>query len=213
MIHEQDLRHHGASAIDALKKKGSVQHYSKGTCLFQEKEKPSLLYYLVDGVVSFSFYDFSGKHFTVGVASAGTFVGELELFNGQPRISQATALTACEVLSIPAAAFLQTLAESPPLMFAVLQSYSRNIEYLMRFSLTLNAEKRLASVLLALTERQSGSGHYINLSQEALAATIGKPRQLVNQILQGWKKKNIVDLAYRRIELAAPQALRALIER
>lgn len=205
-----------SQGIFALKAAGKHCSYREGEAIFSEGQASDFLYYLVEGVVSFSFHDEGGKNFVIGIASEETLIGELEVFTNRPRISSALALRNSEILSIPKQLAIDIIKNDAELLFEILKYYAGQLEYFLRFSLTMEIEKRLALILQELAGRFGEStslGQEINikLSQEILASMVGKPRQRINQILKSWESAEWIKVDREKITICAGCDLPALV--
>lgn len=202
--------------IFALKEAGKHCQYQEGEAIFSEGQSSEFLYYLVNGVVSFSFHDEAGKNFMIGIASEESLIGELEVFTNRPRISSALALRDSEILSIPKQAAIEIIKSDTELLFEMLKYYAGQLEYYLRFSLTMEIEKRLALILQELSVRfgedtDSGKEINIKLSQEILASMVGKPRQRINQILKSWEGADWIKVNRAKITICSGCKLTELV--
>ncbi|ODA33894.1 hypothetical protein A8L45_08735 [Veronia pacifica] len=200
------LKYASQESRDSFLSMSRKRCYQEGEVLFHENETSELVFYLVSGAVSFTFHDKEGKSFILGIAADNTFIGELEVFNNGPRISQAIALQDSEVLAIKKMHFLEIFRKDASALFHFVNYYAKELDYLMRFSLVMNVEKRLALALVKLANlfgRESGQGICIQLplTQETLAAMVGKPRQRVNRQLKAWELNDWITVKYREVTI------------
>ena len=154
------------------------------------------------------------------ICGPGSLFGELAVLNGWPRNADATALSRCEVLSVPAEAFRGTLVRSPDAMFALLGVLSRRLLQatdLIRDAASLPGPARLAKALnqLAATHaRAAGPGLQLDvaLSQRELGGMTGLSRETINKQLAAWRDMGWIELSSRHITLIGAEALRTLVE-
>jgi CRP/FNR family transcriptional regulator, cyclic AMP receptor protein len=170
-----------------------LQRVPRGAYLFFQGDPAAALYVVRSGSFALLLSSPDGRELVINEMHHGECFGELGLLTGQPRSTNAVARAAGggEVLVIPAKAFLALLDGEPLLARRLLETMARRLrssserEGALAF---LDAQARLARVLLELDELESERG-YVTLSQEELAQRTGLTRQTVAKALGRWRRR------------------------
>ena len=188
-----------------------LQRLRPGEMLFRQGDavRPGTgaFYGLVSGSIKASTLREDGKEAILAVLEAGNWFGEISLMDHQPRTHDATALTPCEVLALPAAAFDQ-LMERPGFSRAICRMLAARVRalYGMVEDATLRSTRaRVARRLLLLARGDATQSPetrpVVPVSQEALAMMLGITRQTLHKELKALVKAEAISLGYGRIEI------------
>lgn len=188
--------------------------------LFRRGDTGRSVVVVMTGFVKLSSVEAAGREVVLEICGPGSLFGELAALNGWPRRADATALSDCEVLSIPADALRTVLVRSPEAMFALLGVLSRRLVLAteqIRDSAALPGPARLAKALGQLAAahgRPSGPGLQIDfaLSQRELGGMTGLSRETINKQLSAWRDQGWIELSSRHISLLAAEALRTVVD-
>ncbi len=181
------------SRLDALARECYFRRVSRGSYLFFQDDPADALYVVHSGSFAILLSSPDGRELVINEMRPGDCFGELGVLTGQSRSTSAMARgpEEGEVLVIPRGAFLAVLNEEPLLSRRLLETTARRLrnsserEGALAF---LDAQARLARVLLALDEEVSDRG-YVTISQEELAQRTGLARQTVAKALGRWRRK------------------------
>ena len=142
-------------------------------------------------------------------------LGEIALLDGGSRSASAEAVEDTTVLILSRPAFLDLMREHPPLVDHLLRSLGTVVRRLSEQAsdfVFLDLPGRVAKVLLRLAEDVAGAIDgvpvEISVTQSSLAEMAGGTRQSVNQILQTFQQRGLLELQGRRVLIAQPEALR-----
>ena len=165
----------------------------KGTYLFFQADPAYAAYLVCSGSIAIVLISGDGRELVINEMRYGDCFGELGLLTGHPRSTAAVARAPgdSEVLVIPRGAFLAILETEPSLSRRLLETMAQRLrasserEGALAF---LDAQARLARVLLGLDEQASERG-YVTISQEELAQRTGLTRQTVAKALGRWRRR------------------------
>jgi CRP/FNR family transcriptional regulator, cyclic AMP receptor protein len=151
---------------------------------------------------------------TIGsIAAIGQWVGDATAFMQAPRWVSMTAGSTLHVLHLPQAAFEAMIEQAENCRHFAINTAEALAEAVTVIANLLqpDSEIRVAQRLLTFlglhgTDRHAG----IDIAQADLATLCGLSRQTLNKVLTTLEARNIIRCSYRRIEVADPQALRAL---
>lgn len=113
--------------INALKNFGKVQKYLKGMYLFQQGDPGADMYIILAGKVSVLISGAVGDNIQVAELSAGNFVGEMSVLEGQSRSATVVVLEDAVTLSIDQANFVKFIASKPEWAFKIMQALSNRL--------------------------------------------------------------------------------------
>jgi CRP/FNR family transcriptional regulator, cyclic AMP receptor protein len=201
----------------ALRERGTVRRFSRGTALFHERQPPDRVIVLLSGRVKLCAATADGREVIFEVRGPGEGVlGELGAIDGQPRVASALALEPVEALVIPTADFIAVVERFPQVATVLLkmlaqrlrESDLRRIEYA-----AYDTVGRVAARLVELAQRygqQTAEGVQIDLSitQEELAGWTGASREALIKALQALRQLGWIDTRRRSIRVRDLEALR-----
>jgi CRP-like cAMP-binding protein len=179
--------------LDALAQKCHLKRVPRGCNLFFQGDPADALYVVRSGSFAIVLSSPDGRELVINEMRYGDCFGELGLLTGHSRSTAAVARAPgdSEVLVIPRDPFLALLEAEPLLARCLLETIAQRLrnsserEGALAF---LDAQARLARVLLGLDEQASERG-YVTISQEELAQRTGLTRQTVAKALGRWRRR------------------------
>ena len=168
-------------------------------------------YYLKKGSVKIFLSSESGMEKTLAVLKPGDVFGEAAFFDGLPRVSSAKTMEKSEIVSIDRPTLLDHFRRNPDLALHLLTFLSRRVRMLsaqvdtMTF---LQADQRLAQLLLQTAERSGNGEQVVHATHEELGSLVGVSRVTVSKILNDFVRKGWVETRYRSLVLLDKSALR-----
>ena len=179
--------------LDQIAARAVRRDWAAGETIFRRGEAGDYLVALAEGRVRLSLGTAQGRELVLRHAEAGDLLGEMALFDAEPRSADAVAAVPTAGFVLHRAAFQQIADQTPALMVAVTGYLCRRLrettDQLESIAL-YNLEARLARFLL-FTLRQIHADDLpdspslrLEFSQSDLAAVLGATRPKVNQALQ-----------------------------
>jgi CRP-like cAMP-binding protein len=143
-------------------------------------------------------------------------LGEIALLDGGCRSASAESVEDTTVLMLSRPVFLELMRDHPPLVDHLLRSMGALVRRLSEQAsdfVFLDLPGRVAKVLLRLAEDVAGepAGDVpveVAVTQARIAEMAGGTRQSVNQILQSFQQRGMIELNGRRMLIASPEQLR-----
>ncbi len=206
--------------LDELARHTQRRRLGDGELLYARGDQPTSLFGVEHGRVRISNTSSEGKELTATYFENGDWLGEISIFDGLPRLTDAVACGESQVLVVPRQAILDLLARQPELYAPFVQILCRKLRMAMEGMsdlMLLPLPQRLAKRLLALAQ-DYGQRHAdgveidLHLPQDELGRLLGTSRQSVSKELKTLEKHGWVKLAYGRIIIVDPQALQAHID-
>jgi CRP-like cAMP-binding protein len=192
--------------------------YKKGAVIFAQGDRGDALFGVVAGRVRISASGSAGQEVFLNIMEPGDAFGEIAVMDGLPRTAAATALDDTIVMVIKRNDFLELLEREPRVAIHLLKLLCERLRWtseLVEESAFLAGPARLAKRLLILASlhgRATGVGRLeLQISQAELARFLGISRQIVNQNLSEWRRREWVDLGRSKIVIRNAEALRRLI--
>lgn len=157
-----------------------------------------------------------GRELLFGLFGAGSWFGEISLFDEAPRPLHAIAMGETEVLVLPGAAFLAVLDAYPQgyrhfarVLCGKLRVAFDQLEDFQR-PLALRLAKRLLDLAAGYGQSTAeGLLLGLHLPQEDLARMLGATRQSINKELQALQAQGLIALRQGQILIRQPEGLRA----
>ena len=187
--------------------------YRRGQTLFHQGDPGDALYVVVDGSVAVVVSNENGDRMVLTTLFPPDLLGEISLLDGGSRSAGAEACEDTAVYILSRAAFLETLREHPALADPLLRSLGGLVRRLSEQAsdfVFLDLPGRVAKVLLRLAEDCGPvvEGAEIPITQGRLAEMAGGSRQSVNQILQAFQQRGLVEVQGRKVLIERPDLLR-----
>ena len=171
----------------------------RGEQVFAEGDPGDALHVVVSGKVKICRGTADGRENVIAVLGPGDLLGELAIFDAQPRGASASAVTDVSLATLAERDFHSWLAEHPAVSLDLLRALAvrlRQTNEAMADLVFTDVPGRIAKTLLGLAERfgtPDGDGVRVahDLTQEELAQLVGASRETVNKALadfaaRGW---------------------------
>ena len=192
--------------IDELLGSCKIKYVAKFEQLLTKDSEADGMYCVLDGKIRVSNVNKEGKELVLTWLGAGTWFGEISMFDGLPRTHDSFAEKDSVLLLIPTQSFHNLLAEHPELYPHFMKQLCERIRLV--FSILdetsgLSLKAQLAKRLLMLANGWNSSAHEneIQVSQESLARLLNTSRQTINKLLQELQHEGLLKVHYSNIEL------------
>ena len=180
----------------------------RGDVLFAEGDEPDQLYVVVAGRIALANKSTDGRESVVALMEAGDVFGEMPLFDGLGRSTEARALEPSEVIAIPYGPVQEVYEARPMLLWSVVAMLSGRIRAMngeLADSVFLDVTGRTAKRLL---EMAGDSDEFVlPVTQEELAGMVGASRERVNKAIAAFVRLEWVEQSERRYRITNRQQL------
>jgi CRP-like cAMP-binding protein len=167
---------------------------------FSQGDPADSVFYLQKGRAKVTVLSPAGKEATITLVSSGQFVGEGALAAAAgPRLSTATAITACTALKIGRDEMVRLMREEhsfSELFMKFLLEHSMRIQADLVDQLFNSSEKRLARILLQMAEfGEPGEPEPFipKISQQMLAEMVGTTRSRVSLFMNRFRQLGFIE--------------------
>jgi CRP/FNR family cyclic AMP-dependent transcriptional regulator len=179
--------------------------YPKNAIVINEGDEAGSLFIIVSGRVQAFLSNESGRTVTLSTQEAGTFFGELSLFDGEPRSASIVTLEPTVCLLIPRQAFLSWLQEHPEAAPNIIRNLTARIRILtesVRGLALSDVYGRLVKALNGLSEPDGDSRLIRNRpSQKELASLVGCSREMITRIMADLARGSYIGIEGKSLRL------------
>jgi CRP-like cAMP-binding protein len=180
----------------------------RGDVLFIEGDEPNELFVVVSGRIALANKSIDGRESVVALMEAGDLFGEMPLFDGLGRSTEARALEQSEIIAIPYGPVQEVYESRPMLLWSVVAMLSgriRAMDAALADSVFLDVTGRTAKRLLELAG--AADEFTLPVTQEELAGMVGASRERVNKAIAAFVKLEWLEQSERRYRITNRQQL------
>jgi CRP-like cAMP-binding protein len=188
--------------LQMLANASTEQRLARGDMLFEEHDESTTLYVVQSGRIAMVLRSIDGRESVVKLMEPGDLFGEMPLFDGQTRSTDARALETSEVVAIPYAPLRQMYDEKPSLLWRVVELFSirlRVMDGVLADSVFLDVTGRTAKRLLEIAG--DANDFSLPVTQEELAGMVGASRERVNKAIASFVKLGWIEQRDRRYHI------------
>jgi CRP/FNR family transcriptional regulator, cyclic AMP receptor protein len=193
--------------LEGLLRYAVRKNFERGETLCEQGAPGDSLMIVLSGAVNVCIYCGLGKEILLDRLGPGGVIGEIALFDGEPRAASVVACEPSLVLSIQRRDVMPFLAQHADVALRIVQALCRKLRRtnaLLEDHASLAMAPKLARGLLRLCagqQAQGEAGGEIRISQSDLGNYVGLSRENVNRQLRQWVESGIVDLGRGRIRV------------
>ena len=192
--------------LDALSETGRYVEKYPGTHLFREGEIAHHAYVIEKGEVEL-YRTIGNSRRVITRADEGSVLGDIAMFQEEPYISSARAITAVRAFQFDRDKLLPVLITRPVVTLRWLVSGLSQLEATQRRVLRLmhrTVKEQVAEMLLDDADERGE----VHISQGTMATLLGASRQTVNEALAELKESGAAETGYRLIRVLDSEVLR-----
>ncbi|MDQ1711583.1 MAG: family transcriptional regulator, cyclic receptor protein [Frankiaceae bacterium] len=198
------------AAWTALRPRLTERRLDRGEHLFAEGDPGDALHVVAEGKVKICRTAHDGRENVIAVLGPGDLLGELSIFDAQPRAASAVAVTDCAFATLSGHDFAGWLADCPAVALDLLRALAtrlRQTNEAMADLVFTDVPGRIAKTLLSLAVKfgePDGTGGVRvahDLTQEELAQLVGASRETVNKALAEFATRGWIRLDGRAVVL------------
>lgn len=194
-----------------------LRTYRNKEIIFHQGDLNRSLFIVMNGKLRIYHITLEGEETTVNILARRQLLGEFNLIDGQARSATAQAISACTLLEMNPDRMLYYLEHVPGLALAMCRQLTFKVRWTSSYAETIarfDAAERLQHLLLVYNEQfgqeiEAGKSYLLDLglSQGDLATLVGATRGWVNDILQKWRRRGIVEFCEGKIKILDLPAL------
>jgi CRP-like cAMP-binding protein len=188
--------------LDTIADAAEHRELRRGDVLFAEGDDPNELFVVVSGRIALANKSVDGRESVVALMEAGDVFGEMPLFDGLGRSTEARALEPSEVIAIPYGPIQEVYEARPMLLWSVVAMLSgriRAMDAALADSVFLDVTGRTAKRLLELAGE--ADEFTLPVTQEELAGMVGASRERVNKAIAAFVRLDWLEQSERRYRI------------
>lgn len=194
--------------LETVDASSSVRDLARGDVLFREGDDPEELFVVQDGRIAMTRESIDGRESVLALMEVGDLFGEMGMFGGVGRSTDARALERSMVVVVPYASVRAIWDNRPQLLWSVVTMLAdrlRRTDDALADSMFLDVAGRTAKRLLDLS---GGADEFaLPVTQEELAGMVGASRERVNKALASFVKLGWLGQSDRRYRILDRTAL------
>ncbi len=191
--------------LEALADAGTYVDKYPGTHLFKEGEDSAAAFVIQRGDVELYRTRVAGRR-VVGRVRSGAVIGDIAMFQSQPYVSSARAISRVRAFRLERSKLLPLLIEHPVIAMRWLVAGLSQLEATQQRVIRLMHRTVREQVAEVLLDEADDYGE-VHLSQSSLADLLGASRQSVNEALAGFRSCKAIETGYRVIRVIEPATL------
>jgi len=198
----------GVGELEGVAATGATEKLRRGDVLFNEGDEAYDLYVVQRGRVAMVNKSFDGRESVVYLMEPGDVFGDMPLFDGLTRSTEARALETSQVVRIPYGPIRAIYEAHPDLLWRVIELLStrlRNTDAALADSVFLDVTGRTAKRLLEMAGDQDSFD--LPVTQEELAGMVGASRERVNKAIASFVKLGWIEQVDRSYTILDRQQL------
>ena len=188
--------------LSELGSASQIRQLQRGDVLFTEDDEPHELYVVLSGRLAMVNRSIDGRESVVALMEIGDLFGEMPLFDGLPRSTDARALEVSEIVAVPYDPVRALYNSRPQLLWRAVEllvTRLRVADGVLADSVFLDVTGRTAKRLLEI----AGEADEFSLpvTQEELAGMVGASRERVNKAIASFLKLGWIEQRDRRYHI------------
>jgi CRP/FNR family cyclic AMP-dependent transcriptional regulator len=194
-----------------------ARYFGKKAVLYQEGQRASQVWYIVNGKVKTFLINNDGKELITHIYGPGDCVGYIAAVRGGSYTDNAKVVEDANLIIISRPEFLDILASDSVLARQLIRWLARNATEKEAGLLNLaysSLRKKVANGILSLYDHFRGleaNKSFIMVSRDNLAAIVGAAPESLTRTLSDFKKEKLIDMSDGRIYLLDETGLRNMI--
>ncbi len=183
---------------EELAARATTRRYRRGEYICRAGEPATRLFVVDTGRIAIAVRARDGRESVAAVLGPGALFGELPFFDGEPRSSDARALTPVLLGEVAFAAVRTVIEENPKLLWDVALILTRRLratDEALADAMFLDVTGRTAKRLIALAD--GDDEFHMPLTQEELAGMVGASRERVNKAIALFVKLGWLEITGR----------------
>ncbi len=194
--------------MDTIVDAAAQRQLRRGDVLFTEDDESAELFMVEDGRIAMTQRSIDGRESVIALMERGDMFGEMPLFDGLGRSTEARALESSTVTVLGYGPLRELYESRPQLLWRVVAMLSqrlRSTDAALADSVFLDVTGRTAKRLLELAGDQDA--FLLPVTQEELAGMVGASRERVNKAIASFVKLGWIEQRDRRYEITDREQL------
>lgn len=207
-------------AIVELDSRSVWRKYSRNDWIVEHHESSDDVFFVLSGVVRLKIPSPSGREVLFQDLQAGSYFGEVDAVDRQPRATGVLSYTDTVIARMPRAVFLDAMHRYPDAGDQLLQRLTaiiRSLTTRVREFTTLDVKHRIYAELLRLSQPKAGAKDRAVISpppvQAAIAARISTRREAVAREMKALERTGLIERKRGALVLNDTKRLQCMLKR
>jgi CRP-like cAMP-binding protein len=190
------------AVVEGLVDASSERRLARNDVLFHEHDEPDELFIVQSGRIAMVLRSADGRESVVALMEPGDLFGEMPLFDGHTRSTDARALETSTVIVIPYDPLRKLYTDDPSQLWRVVELFSlrlRVMDGVLADSVFLDVTGRTAKRLLEIAG--DADDFSLPVTQEELAGMVGASRERVNKAIASFVRLGWIEQRDRRYHI------------
>ncbi|MCD6422925.1 MAG: Crp/Fnr family transcriptional regulator [Elusimicrobia bacterium] len=201
------------SSLSKIAKDARIFRFKRKQIIIREKAKPDYVYFILKGKVQVFKFDEVGREKTLAILSEGDVFGEMAPLSSSRRSAFIKALENVKAIGIASRNFKTLVKEDVSMANLLNEILVRRLERVDKYLEVLSYEsvrKKIVGLLLLFgtIEKKKKRKVRVYLTQVELAGMINSAREVINRNLQALRRKKLVKIERKFIEVPSIRNLR-----
>jgi len=209
-----------SQAIVELDSQCTWRKYSRNDWIVEHHENSEDVFFVLSGVVRLKIPAASGREVLLQDLQAGSYFGEVDAIDGQPRTAGVLSYTDSVIARMPRAVFLRAMRRHPDAgdqLLVRLTAIIRTLATRVREFSTLDVKHRFYAELLRLSQPRAGAKDQAVISpppvQAAIAARISTRREAVAREMKALERAGLIERKRGALVLNDTKRLQCMLKR
>jgi CRP/FNR family transcriptional regulator, cyclic AMP receptor protein len=191
-----------------------VNNYKKRQVLFSEGQRPTAVYFVIQGKVLVRRSNENSKEFVTNIYGPGDFLGYTAILEETNHKDTAEFVEDTELMLIPRKDFLELITGNSQVARQFIRLLARNVvekeESLVNLAYS-SLRKKVAHALMQVVDKFKPLDGTVELSRDTLAGIVGSATESVIRTLSDFKSEKLIDIKGSRITILDENKLRNLL--
>ena len=176
--------------------------YTHAESIYRADDQNGLLLVVNTGKVKIYRIDADGNEQVMRILSPGEFTGELSLFSNEPLQDYAQAIGNCSICMIDGKMMKNIMEQNPSIALKITMELSRRLierDTTLHSVVKGSVEKRLASYLVDLMNKQHTSQIVLPVSKGTIASLLAMSQETLSRKLKLFQEEGLISLQKSKI--------------
>jgi len=189
--------------LELLLEGGRTKIFPKNSVVFNEGDLEDGLYIVLSGKAKAMLMDPEGRELTLSVFGPGDFLGEMAIFDEQPRSATIETIEETTFLVLPKETVHSLIRRNPTIAIAMLTELSlrlREADDKIRTLAYYDVAGRLARILIDLLKKEGKVVKQKNIAyvklppSQELANMVGASRETISRVLSSLQRRGVISV-------------------
>lgn len=174
----------------------TIKEYKQGTFVLEQGKQQDFFFIVVSGIFDIYIISENGKKYLMKTYNKGTYIGELEIFDDKPYVSQVEAKSDAKLIEIKRVDFLKWIESDRNFSQYIIKTLCRSTYTLCENvgnNTLYTLKQRICQYLIDNIEKNKSSKNVV-LKTDSLGEQMAVTQRSINRVLKQLKEINAIDI-------------------